>query len=209
MGFPLPRRRRCDRRRAGDRVRKALAVPSACVPLAASGNCSPAPPAVRGRPWQRRRQAHSLRDPRDQPVQDGDGGRAALGYRDGVKKKRAMPKWTPAPQEWIDAFDAALPDTVERRKMFGYPAAFVNGNMAAGLHRDDLVLKLDEKDRDTLLKAGGKPFVVMGRPMGAFVVVPQNFRDKPAELKKWLARSIAFAATRPAKVKRKKTRKEK
>jgi TfoX/Sxy family transcriptional regulator of competence genes len=119
-----------------------------------------------------------------------------------AKKKAAMPKWQPAPQEWIDAFDAALPKDVERRKMFGYPAAFVNGNMAAGLHRDDLVLKLDEKDRDMLMKAGGKPFVVMGRTMGAFVVTPQNFKDKPAELKKWLARSIAFAASLPAKKKK-------
>jgi TfoX/Sxy family transcriptional regulator of competence genes len=124
-----------------------------------------------------------------------------------AKKKAAMPKWQPAPQEWIDAFDAALPKDVERRKMFGYPAAFVNGNMAAGLYRDDLVLKIDEKDRAALMKSGGKPFVVMGRTMGAFVVAPSNFRDKPAELKKWLASSIAFAASLPAK--KKKTKKEK
>jgi TfoX/Sxy family transcriptional regulator of competence genes len=106
-----------------------------------------------------------------------------------------MPKWKAAPQEWIDAFDAALPDGVERRKMFGYPAAFVNGNMAAGLHRDDLVLKLNDKDHDALMKAGGKPFVVMGRTMGAFVVAPSDFKNKPAELRKWLGRSIAFAAS--------------
>jgi TfoX/Sxy family transcriptional regulator of competence genes len=113
-----------------------------------------------------------------------------------------MPKFTPAPQEWIDAFDAALPNDVERRKMFGYPAAFVNGNMAAGLHRNDLVLKLDEEHRDALMKTGGKPFVVMGRTMKEFVVAPQEFREKPAELKKWIARSVAFAASLPAKKKR-------
>lgn len=116
-----------------------------------------------------------------------------------------MPKWKPAPQEWIDAFDAALPDDVERRKMFGYPAAFVNGNMAAGLHRDDLVLKLNDKDRDTLMKTGGKPFVVMGRTMGAFVVAPSEFKNKPAELKKWLSRSIAYASSLPPKAKKKKS----
>jgi len=115
-----------------------------------------------------------------------------------------MPKWTPAPQEWIDAFDSALPEGVERRKMFGYPAAFVNGNMAAGLHRDDLVLKLEEKDRASLMKAGGKPFVVMGRTMSAFVVAPSDFKNNPADLKKWLARSVAFAASMPAKAKKKK-----
>jgi TfoX/Sxy family transcriptional regulator of competence genes len=121
------------------------------------------------------------------------------------KKPASMPKWKPAPQEWIDAFDAALPDKVERRKMFGYPAAFVNGNMAAGLHQDDLVLKLDEKDRAALMKAGGKPFVVMGRTMGAFVVAPRDLQKKPAELKKWLSRSIAYAASLPPKAKKKKS----
>jgi len=115
-----------------------------------------------------------------------------------------MPKFTPAPQEWIEAFDAALPKDAERRKMFGYPAAFVNGNMAAGLHRDDLVLKLDEKNRDALMKAGGKPFVVMGRTMKEFVVAPAEMRDKPSELKKWISRSIAFAASLPPKAKKKK-----
>lgn len=115
-----------------------------------------------------------------------------------------MPKFTPAPQEWIEAFDAVLPSNVERRKMFGYPAAFVNGNMAAGLHRDDLVLKLDEKNRDALMKAGGKPFVVMGRTMKEFVVAPQEMREKPAELKEWISRSIAFAASLPPKAKKKK-----
>jgi len=119
-------------------------------------------------------------------------------------KKPAMPKWKPAPKEWIDAFDAALPNGVERRKMFGYPAAFVNGNMAAGLHQDDLVLKLNDKDRDSLMKAGGKPFVVMGRTMAAFVVAPQDFKKKPAELKKWLGRAITNASSLPPKAKKKK-----
>ena len=29
---------------------------------------------------------------------------------------------------------------IERRKMFGYPALFINGNMFAGLVRDTLVI---------------------------------------------------------------------
>ncbi len=112
-------------------------------------------------------------------------------------------KFTPAPQDWVDAFDAALPRDVERRKMFGYPAAFVNGNMAAGLFQDSVVFKLDAKDRDALMKAGGKPFVVMGRTMKEFVVGPPDFKSKPAEMKKWIKRSIAFASTLPAKKKKK------
>ncbi len=119
-----------------------------------------------------------------------------------AKKKSPVSKWKPASQEWIDAFDVTLPADVERRKMFGYPAAFVNGNMAAGLHQDGLVLRLTEEDRSSLLDIGGRPFVVMGRAMGGYVLAPDNFKEKHSELKKWLARSVAYAKSLPSKKKK-------
>ncbi len=88
--------------------------------------------------------------------------------------------------------------------MFGYPAAFVNGNMAAGLHENGLVLRLDEKERDALRKIGGRPFVVMGRTMTGYILAPAEFTEKRAELKKWLARSVAYAKSLPPKAKKKK-----
>lgn len=111
-------------------------------------------------------------------------------------------KMKPASSEWIAAFDAALEDekSVERRKMFGYPAVFVNGNMAAGLHSDGLVLRLNDDDRNSLLKKGGAPFEPMkGRVMSGFALAPQNFTTKKAELKKWLAKSIEHARSMPPK----------
>ncbi len=85
--------------------------------------------------------------------------------------------------------------------MFGYPAAFVNGNMAAGLHQDRLVLRLDEKDRAALMKLGGTQFEPMpGRPMREYVVAPSDFTKRTAELKRWLGRSVAYAARLPAKL---------
>ncbi len=46
-----------------------------------------------------------------------------------------MAKWEKSPQALVQLFDRVLPESpnVERRKMFGYPCAFVNGNMFAGL----------------------------------------------------------------------------
>ena len=111
-------------------------------------------------------------------------------------------KMKPASKEWTDAFAAAIEDEtdVERRKMFGYPAIFVNGNMAAGLHSDGLVLRLNDDDRDALLKKGGARFEPMkGRVMSGFALAPQSFTTKKAELKKWLAKSIAHARSMPAK----------
>jgi TfoX/Sxy family transcriptional regulator of competence genes len=122
-----------------------------------------------------------------------------------ASKKSPVSKWKPASDEWVRAFDAALPADAERRKMFGYPAAFVNGNMACGLHHHGLVLRLGEDDRVELMKAGGAPFEPMpGRIMTGFMVAPQKFATKKAELKRWLDRSFAYAATLPKKAKKKK-----
>jgi TfoX/Sxy family transcriptional regulator of competence genes len=116
-------------------------------------------------------------------------------------------KLKPASEAWTKAFEAATANVagIERRKMFGYPAAFVKGKMAAGLHASGLVLRLKESDREKLLEAGGRPFEPMpGRVMGGFVVAPQGMVAQKAELKRWLQRSYEFAASLPPKAKKKK-----
>ena len=58
--------------------------------------------------------------------------------------KRETPSFDKSPPELIDRFGAVMdryPDA-ERRKMFGYPAAFVGGNMATGLFADKWVVRL-------------------------------------------------------------------
>ena len=116
-------------------------------------------------------------------------------------------KWKPASDAWMSAFDQATADVpaVQRRKMFGYPAAFVNGKMAAGLHEVGLVLRLSAEDQKALLAKGGRPFEPMpGRVMGGFIVAPAAMADRPAELKRWLQRSYEYAGSLPAKKKKKK-----
>lgn len=58
--------------------------------------------------------------------------------------------WQKSSPELIARFDACLPDDplVERRQMFGYPCAFVNGNMFVGLHEQNLIMRLDEAGRE-------------------------------------------------------------
>ena len=48
--------------------------------------------------------------------------------------KREMPSFDKSPPELVARFGAVLDDypEAERKKMFGYPAAFVGGNMATG-----------------------------------------------------------------------------
>ena len=115
-------------------------------------------------------------------------------------------KFKPASEAWTKAFEAATTDVagIERRKMFGYPAAFVKGHMAAGLHEAGLVLRLGEADRKKLLEEGGTPFEPMpGRVMGGFVVAPESMASRKAELQRWLQRSYQYAASLPPKKKKK------
>ena len=118
-------------------------------------------------------------------------------------------KWQKAPAEMVQIFDTAmkaLPEA-EKRKMFGYPAAFTNGYMFAGLHQESLVLKPAAPDYKAFLKiAGSKPFEPMpGRTMSGFVVVPTAMLQSPLELKVWLKKALTNARSLLPKVPKAKT----
>jgi TfoX/Sxy family transcriptional regulator of competence genes len=110
--------------------------------------------------------------------------------------------WRKSPPALIAAFDAALPDDahVERRKMFGYPAAFAHGHLFTGLHQESLMVRLGEAQRAALMKHGGRPFEPMpGRTMREYVVVPAVIVADSRALATWLKRGLAYVGTLPAK----------
>ncbi len=123
-------------------------------------------------------------------------------------KPRAMPKFTPAPADLVHLFETAINDIpqAETRKMFGYPAAFVQGQMFAFLFGDGMMLRLSEADRARFLQEyKSKLFEpVPGRPMKEYVSVPEHVRKSPALLKVWLDRSSEYAESLPPKAKRRK-----
>ena len=55
--------------------------------------------------------------------------------------------WTKSPPSLVELFDKSVPsgENISRRKMFGYPAAFANGNLFAGLHQNDFIIRLSER----------------------------------------------------------------
>jgi TfoX/Sxy family transcriptional regulator of competence genes len=80
-----------------------------------------------------------------------------------------------SPQELVDTFEAVVPGPpAQQRKMFGYPAAFVNSNMFMGLFAESMLIRLPEELRDSLLELpGAKVFEPMpGRAMREYVVLP-------------------------------------
>jgi hypothetical protein len=116
--------------------------------------------------------------------------------------ERAMPSFTESPPELVDRFAAVMdgyPDAV-RKKMFGYPAAFVGGNMATGLFADQWVVRLPDDDIEPARAAGAGSFEPMpGKAMKAFVVIPATDVDDDAALRGWVERGLAHAASMPAK----------
>jgi TfoX/Sxy family transcriptional regulator of competence genes len=107
-----------------------------------------------------------------------------------------------SPQPLVERFGRVLdrhPD-VARRQMFGYPAAFVGGNLVTSLHRTDWVVRVPAADRDAALASGAGPFEPMaGRPMNGFVTLPADDRDDDDRAAAWVERAIAHGRTLPPK----------
>ena len=118
--------------------------------------------------------------------------------------------WEKSSEDLVERFYAALPDDdgVERRKMFGYPCAFVNGNMFTGLHEQNLIVRLPEERREALFAEGAKVFAPMqGRVMKEYVALAPDVIAEPEALSARLAESFSFVSAMP--VKKKKPRKKK
>jgi len=115
-------------------------------------------------------------------------------------------KWRKSPADLIELFTSVLPDdtAIEKRQMFGYPCAFVNGNMFTGLHQEALIVRLGEDDRKQLIdEAGAIQFEPMpGRPMREYVALPQALLDDREKLTKIITAAKEFANLLPPKIKK-------
>ncbi|MGH3459576.1 TfoX/Sxy family protein [Aeromicrobium sp.] len=111
-----------------------------------------------------------------------------------------MPKPTGAD---LDHFRSLVPDGpgVEVKAMFGQLAAFVNGNMFAGLFGSAVGVKLAE-DAAAVLSAlpGAGPFGPEERPMGGYLSIPPDLDDDQAS--EWIERACEHVATFPPKQKK-------
>jgi len=84
--------------------------------------------------------------------------------------------------------------------MFGGVCHLLNGNMFCGVHKDYLILRLDEaKGAEALKKPHARPFDITGRPMKGWVMVSDEGFASDAELADWLALAREFAGSLPPK----------
>ncbi|HEX2194585.1 MAG TPA: TfoX/Sxy family protein [Candidatus Limnocylindria bacterium] len=114
-------------------------------------------------------------------------------------------EWAKAPPELVETFTTAVAELggAQQRKMFGYPAAFANGNMFTGIYQDRWFVRLGEDDRRRLAAAGGSTFEPMrGRPMREYLELPASVLSDDAARADWLQRSLAYALSLPPKAPR-------
>jgi hypothetical protein len=116
--------------------------------------------------------------------------------------ERAMPSFTKSSPELVERFGTVLDafPEAERRKMFGYPAAFVGGNLATSLFHDRWVVRLPDEEIEPAKASGAAAFEPMpGKPMKGFVLVPPADVADDATIRGWLERGLAKARSMPPK----------
>ena len=112
----------------------------------------------------------------------------------------AWKKVTPEMDEFLERSVSGF--KCQRRQMFGCPVYFVNGNMFAGLHQDDLMVRLSEEDREKVMEEYDQARLfepVKGRKMKEYVVLPEELYSDEDLFHQWLERSYGYASSLPAK----------
>jgi TfoX/Sxy family transcriptional regulator of competence genes len=114
----------------------------------------------------------------------------------------------PRPSEEAKAaFSKLVPDepAVTLKPMFGQLSAFVNGNMFCGIFGEELMVRLPDAEVDAVKKQGGRDFEPMaGHKMSGYVIVPGDWRAKPAPAIGLIKKALAHARAMPAKAAKKK-----
>lgn len=86
------------------------------------------------------------------------------------------------------------------KKMFGGVGFLLNGNMACGVNKANLIVRIDPEKQNALLKKPhAKPFDLTGKPMKGWLVVEAEGVKTEKQLSAWVKEGVEFASTLPAK----------
>lgn len=108
------------------------------------------------------------------------------------------------------AFDEGLAERIRKRlagnkgltekKMFGGFAFLLNGNMCCGVHRRELIVRLNPVQTDiALAEPHTHVFDLSGRPMRGWILVEPPGLMEESALAKWLRLGTKHAASLPEK----------
>jgi TfoX/Sxy family transcriptional regulator of competence genes len=92
-------------------------------------------------------------------------------------------------------------DELTSKRMFGGVCYLYRGNMAFGIYKDNLIVRLGSGDDAAAFIDADKalPFDITGRAMKGWVMVPKSGLATSKDYKKWLDLGLEFAKSLPKK----------
>ena len=88
----------------------------------------------------------------------------------------------------------------EEKKMFGGIGFLMHGNMACGVIREDLIVRVGADNyTNALLKPDVELFDMTGRAMTGWVVVKEPGYRLDSDLNDWVAQGVEYSLSLPAK----------
>jgi TfoX/Sxy family transcriptional regulator of competence genes len=82
------------------------------------------------------------------------------------------------------------------KKMFGGVGFLVKGNMACGVHKDALIVRVGpEKYEEALARPHTRPFDITGKEMKGWIMVESDGYSSDDELRSWVQQGVDFALT--------------
>lgn len=86
------------------------------------------------------------------------------------------------------------------KKMFGGVGFLIYGNMACGIYKEDMIVRVEPQKHATLLKkAHTKVFDITGKPMKGWLMVEPAGCKTAKQLSAWVKEGVEFALTLPPK----------
>lgn len=88
----------------------------------------------------------------------------------------------------------------EAKKMFGGVGYMLHGNMACGVHKDMLIVRVGlDGHEEAMSQPHTRPFDITGRAMKGWVMVSTGGYGTDEELRGWVNKGVEFALTLPEK----------
>jgi TfoX/Sxy family transcriptional regulator of competence genes len=89
---------------------------------------------------------------------------------------------------------------LDEKKMFGGVGFLLNGNMACGVHKNDLIVRVGAvRYKQALSRPHTRPFDMTGRPMAGWIMVTPQGCQAEHDLKAWINQGLEFTSTLPGK----------
>ena len=89
---------------------------------------------------------------------------------------------------------------VVEKKMFGGVGFLIHGNMACGVHKENMIVRVGPDQHEKLLKKKHtRVFDITGKPMKGWLIVEPDGCKTAKQLADWVKTGVDFALTLPPK----------